>query len=350
MGSRSAIGVNISSTCVRAAELSTAHGRVRLDRFGQVPLPHGAVLDGEVIDGKAVSVALRSLWKSGGFKSKSVILGVGNQRVMVRQVDLPVMESDDRRGSLRYQVADMVPMPLDEAVLDFVPVEAVDKGGEPMERGLLVAASEDLILGSIQAAEEAGLEVEQVDINSFAVLRSAAHSGRVGTAPDTEAVVDIGARLCIIVVHEGGVPRFVRHLMLGSESINDALVTKAGLTPEQANAVKLMPGAWSGTDPEQVQRVLGQAVTALVDEIRSSVDFYLASGDGRRLSRLVLTGGGAQLPGLAERLSGTVHAPVVRGAPFASLDTAKCGLSPDQLQFVECMAAVPVGLAMGGLR
>ncbi len=349
MSSRSAIGVNIGTTSVRAAQVSLTGNGYRLDHFGQVPLPVGAVLDGEVINAKAVGEALKHLWKQGGFSSRKVILGVSNQRVLVRQVELPVMNADERRASLKFQVADLIPMGVDEAVLDFIPMEQFDKGGAMQQRGLLIAAAQDSILGSISAAKLAGLETVQVDLTPFAVLRSVALNGRVGDGVDAEAVVDMGARVTNIVVHENGVPQFVRILMMGGETVTEALIEKAGLTLAEASAVKRWPGAPCSADALVVQRVLAGALGTLVDEIRSSVDYYLASGVGKRLSRLVFTGGGSLTPQMSERLAAAVRAPVVLGTPFASLDTSPTKLTAEQLRFVEPMAAVPVGLALGGV-
>ena len=349
VASRSAVGVNIGTTSVRAAEISVHSGSLRLDRFGQVPLPVGAVLDGEVIDTQAVATALRQLWKSAKFGSRKVILGVSNQRVLVRQVELPVMPDGERRSSLRFQVADLVPMGIDESVLDFIPMQEIDKGGSPVHRGLLVAASQDTVLGAIAAATSAGLETVQVDLTPFAVLRSVAVDGREGRSAMAEAVVDIGARVTNIVVHENGVPHFVRVLMMGGDTVTEALVEKAGLSAAEASAVVRNPHGATRVDPLVVERVLAQSINSLVDEVRTSVDYFLASGSGSRLSRLVLTGGGSRLPQVAERLAAGVRAPVVQGTPFASLDTSRTPLTEEQLSFVEPMASVPVGLAMGGL-
>ena len=110
------------------------------------------------------------------------------------------------------------------------------------------------------------------------------------------------------------------------------------------------PQTLTSVDATLVQRVLTQALGSLVDEVRSSVDYYRASSTGGALSRLVLTGGGSRLPQIAERLAATMNVTVVPGTPFAGIDTSKAALTDEQLRFVEPMAAVPVGLAMGGLR
>ena len=129
MAGRSAIGLDIGTSGVRAAELSFGKGQVTLEKFGQVALPEGAVRDGEVVDSDAVAAAIKQLWAHTKFSSKKVVIGVANQKVIVRQVDLPWMPVDELKKSLAFQVQDFVPMPVEQAVLDFHPLEELTAEG-----------------------------------------------------------------------------------------------------------------------------------------------------------------------------------------------------------------------------
>ena len=129
MAVRSAIGLDIGTSGVRAAELSFGKDQVTLEKFGQVALPEGAVRDGEVVDPDTVAAAIKQLWAHTKFSSKKVVIGVANQKVIVRQVDLPWMPADELKKSLAYQVQDFVPMPVEQAVLDFHPLEELDRRG-----------------------------------------------------------------------------------------------------------------------------------------------------------------------------------------------------------------------------
>jgi type IV pilus assembly protein PilM len=123
-----------------------------------------------------------------------------------------------------------------------------------------------------------------------------------------------------------------------------------GMPQEQAEALKQQLGlgsAGEGMDVQAAVRVVEAVTAAFVDEIRGSLDYYLASSGSAPISRLVLTGGGARLDGLARRLSVTSRVPVEVGTPMNSLQIGRTGLSPEQIAFVEPLAAVPVGLALG---
>src|SRR6266516_1974192 len=110
---RARVGLDIGSTGVRAAELAMRGTPPTLVRVGQVPLPAGAVASGEVRDANVVAEAIRELWRRGKFGSKEVILGVANQRVVVREVSLPWLADKELRASLPFQVQEYVPIPLE---------------------------------------------------------------------------------------------------------------------------------------------------------------------------------------------------------------------------------------------
>ena len=351
MAVRSAIGLDIGTSGVRAAELSFGKGGVTLEKFGQVALPEGAVRDGEVVDSDAVADAIKQLWAHTKFGSKKVVIGVANQKVIVRQVDIPWMPADELKKSLAFQVQDFVPMPVDQAVLDFHPLEELGtEGGNRLLRGLLVAASRDMVNASLEAVQKAGLTPVMVDLTSFAVIRSLADADHLGLGAQVEALVDVGARVTNIVVHQGGIPRFVRILLMGGQDVTDAVAERMGVPQEQAEALKQQLGSDSsshGADVQAASRVIEAVAASFVDEVRGSLDYYLASSGSAPISRLVLTGGGARLGGLAQRIQVTTRVPVEVGTPMHSLQVGRTGLSPEQIAFVEPLAAVPVGLALG---
>jgi len=338
---------------VRAAELSVARGTVTLERFGQVALPPGAVRDGEVADPDSVAEAIKRLWSSGKFSTKRVTLGVANQRVIVRQVDLPWMPLDELRRSLGMLVQDVLPIPVEQAILDFHPVEEfVSDSGARTLRVLLVAAAREMVLSSLNAVEKAGLTLTQVDLTPFAVLRALVDVDHLSLGEQqTEALVDVGARVTNIIVHQNGVPRFVRILMMGGEHLTEAVAERLGVPLEQAETVKqqlgMSPVAGALPSEHPGARVLESAASALVEEIRGSLDYYLAQPAAVPLGRLRVSGGGARLTNFSDRLAAGCRLPVDRAGTFSRLQVGKTGLTPEQLSYVEPVAAVPVGLAMG---
>src|SRR6266545_624576 len=229
------IGLDIGSTAVRAAEVSTGDVPV-LARAAQVPLPSGAVENGEVRQPQVVGEALRELWGRSRIRGRQVRIGVGNQRVVVREIALPWLPDKELRASLGFQVQEFIPISVDEAVLDFDPLGEFELEGRRMLRILLVAAQK-MMIG--EAVQEARLEPVGIDLNPFALVRA------VGTVealnletPGDEAVVDVGAHVTNISVHDRGVARFVRILPTGGRDITLAIARGLGLDDEVAERLK----------------------------------------------------------------------------------------------------------------
>lgn len=351
MPRQTTVGLDIGTSGVRAAEIGVSKDGVTLKRFGQVGLPPGAVRDGEVIDVDQVAAALRDLWAKAKIGSKRVVIGVANQKVVARQVDLPWLPLDELRASLAFQVQDYIPMPVEQAILDLHPVEEfTGENGSRMVRILLVAAARGMVQNAVDAVLRAGLQPVGVDLNSFAVLRSLAHTETGFAALHAEALVDVGSSVTNIVVRQGAVPRFVRILLMGGDDITSALAERLGVPLEQAESVKqsmslsLVPGT---EEAHPSARVIESSGTAFVDEVRGSLDYYLAQPGSIRIDKVVLSGGGSLLGGLAQRLASAIRLPVEVARPLELLRVGNTGLTTEQLSFVEPMIGVSVGLALG---
>ncbi|MGH2786883.1 MAG: type IV pilus assembly protein PilM [Actinomycetota bacterium] len=349
-GAPGVIGLDIGTSAVRAALLGNGRGKRSLLRFGQVALPPGAVSGGEIRDPSAVSEAISQLWNRTKFKSKKAVLGLANQRVVVRQIDIPFMEEKELRESLKFQVSEHIPMSVDDAELDFQVLEDfMTDDNQHMLRILIVAAASDMVESFISVASEAGIHPEAVDITPFAVARAVSEvaRGEHGVA-GAEAVVDVGAGITNIVIHHNGEARFVRILQVGGDDATGALAEELGVEFEEAEAMKYDLGGGVGT--ESANEVLNARVDGLVREIQGSIDYYMSQDDSEPVTSVVVTGGGSQTPGFIERLEAAVGLRVHTGSTLSDVDVSKSGLTEEQLAQVEPVAAAAVGLAMGALK
>jgi type IV pilus assembly protein PilM len=341
------IGLDVGSTAVRAAEL-TEGSPPSVVRAAQVPLPAGAVENGEVRDVAAVSEALRELWTRGGFKSRKVWMGVGNQRVVVREIALPAMPEKELRQSLGFQVQEFIPMPVDEAVLDYHLIEELEIEGRPMLRLLLVAAQKAMVDTLVAAATGAKVEPIGLDLVPFALVRAVGATG-AGMELETtggEAVVDVGAHVTNIVVHAAGETRFVRILPSGGRDITVAIAH--GLSVDDEIAERLKRGeVVEGSDatPRQALDIAMQRATQFVDEIRSSLEFYTAQTQGARIERLLISGGGSKLEGFIDILRQRIPVTVEPGRVFSRVGS-QLSLSEEAQTEAEPVLATAVGLAI----
>jgi type IV pilus assembly protein PilM len=341
------IGLDVGSTAVRAAEL-TEGSPPSVVRAAQVPLPAGAVENSEVRDVPAVSEALRELWTRGGFKSRKVWMGVGNQRVVVREIALPAMPEKDLRQSLGFQVQEFIPMPVDEAVLDYHLIEEIEIEGRPMLRLLLVAAQKAMVDTLVAAATGAKVEPIGLDLVPFALVRAvgATGAGMELEATGGEAVIDVGAHVTNIVVHAAGETRFVRILPSGGRDITVAIARGLSLDDEVAERLK-RGEAVDGVvaTPRQALEIAMQRATQFVDEIRSSLEFYTAQTQGARIERLLISGGGSKLEGFIDILRQRIPVTVEPGRVFSRVGS-QLSLSEEAQTEAEPVLATAVGLAI----
>jgi type IV pilus assembly protein PilM len=306
-------------------------------------------VDGEIRDAGAVAEAISQLVKRTKMKGKRVVLGVANQRVVVRQVDLPYLDEKEFRSSLQFQVADHIPMPVDAAELDYMLLgDYMTDTGERMMRVLLIAAATDMVEAFVGAAASAGLEPAGVDLIPFAVARAVSPAARseVG-AVGAEAIVDVGAGVTSIFVHHNGEPRFVRILLVGGDDATNALASGLGVTFDEAEAAKLDLGRGVGTP--QAQQLLQARVAALVEEIRGSLDYYVSQEESSPVASVIITGGGSLTPGLVASLEQTLRIQVRRATALSQMNFSRSGLTQEQIMQVEPVASAAVGLAMGDL-
>jgi type IV pilus assembly protein PilM len=312
--------LDIGTTALRAVELqfgSDGPGGAAppvLLRHAEAAIPLGAVRDGEVVESSIISSGLKELWARGKFSTKEVVLGVGNQRVLVRDLEMPWIAPADRRGALPFHVADALPMPLDDALLDFLPTSESDEAGERSMRGMLVAAQRHTVEANVAAAEQAGLQPVMVDLNGFALIRAVAHAE---LADQVIAIVDFGASITTVVIADHGVPRLVRTLPIGGQTITGSLASTLQISPGEAEQAKRQVGMVGEAGP--VRDALAGMVRQLIESVRNTFVYYAGNHPGAGIQNAVVTGGGVDLPGLGQYLASATRVPVVLGDPVARL-------------------------------
>lgn len=233
------IGLDIGSSAVRATQLRQGRNGTSLERVGQVSLPTGAVRDGEIVQRDVVVAALKDLWKTAKFKGRKVSVGLANQQVVVRRLDLPYMTESELRTSLPLQVDGLIPIPADEAVLDFCYLgEHTSDDGERMVGILVVAALRSMVNELLAVVRQARLDPIGIDLDAFAALRSLTPPD-VLADPDAELVVDIGGTVTDMVVHQNGSPRFVRTVLFGGQQLTTRLADRLDIDLDDAESLKL---------------------------------------------------------------------------------------------------------------
>lgn len=340
-----AVGLDISSSSVKVAEITMGKGDPVLSNLGMINIPEGVVRDGEVEDGVTLAEALKELWGMTGIKERSVILGIANQKVIVRPVELPYMEREELDSAIRFQVQEFIPIPVEDALLDFDIIEEfMTAEEERMLTVLLVAAHKDMVQSFIEVLRSAGLTPAAVDLKAFALPRSliplAALQGGYGEAAAV-CLINVGAGLTNITILKENIPRFARFLLRGGDDFVEVIANRMDMTWEEANEVRRGRIA----NPDALS-VLQQELASFVGEIRRSIDYYIAQTQEREFSKVILSGSGALTVNLVQEMNKGLRLPVEMGRPFQNVQLGKLPYTAEELAEIEPSVAVCIGLAL----
>jgi len=323
---RSVVGLDIEPSFLAAAEVR-ANGAIAVERAATAPLEPGVMRDGEVTDVEGLAGALKPFFHDNNL-GKRVRLGVANQRIVVRTIDVPnLRDPKELAAAVRFQAQEHIPMPLELAVLDFQPLGTVQTEHGERTRVMLVAARRDMVDRLLEAVRQAGLRPEGVDLSAFAMIRAldSTPQSLAGESQDEGAArsvlyVGVGG-LTNLAIAEGGVCRFTRVAAGGLEGMVGQLAERRGLTLEHArqwlNHVGLnAPVEQIEGDAEivtEARTVLSDGVRRIADDVRNSIDYYRAQEAAVRVDEAVVTGAAVSVPGFTDQLGSDLGMPVTAG-------------------------------------
>jgi type IV pilus assembly protein PilM len=336
------VGLDIETGSVAATAVEM-NGSARVSAVGVAPLEPGAIDDGEVLDAEIVAATLKSLFSRHKLP-RDVRIGVANQRLAMRILRLPPIEDpSELETAVRFQVQDELPMPLDQAVLDFQRVgETPAEDGSRQIEVAVVAARRDMVIAFVEAARKAGLRPTGIDLSAFALIR--ALTGEGDAAPETTLYCNLGD-FANLAVARGKACGFARVAPFGLEEVARGLAERQGLTIDHARQwlghvgleqpVEEIEG--DGPTVAAARDALEQGASKLADELRLSLDFYSNREGAPPVEKVVFSGAGIGIGGLAERLGSGL------GIPFA---TRRPGALSHLDEASAARATVAYGLAL----
>src|SRR3954447_7434750 len=308
------VGLDIETGSIAATEIRGANGRA-VGKTAIAPLGPGIVSEGEIKDVQALAQALEGLFSE--YKlSKVVRVGIANQRVVVRTIELPLIEDQDEIDTaVRFRAQDQLPMSLDQAVLDHRVIARRDgEDGQKQMDVLAVAARRDMVSTLLEALRKAGLQPAGIDLSAFGMIRALdggapATTADEGMPPVTTLYCHLGDVTNLAVARSGECV-FTRVAPFGVETIAARLAERGEIPTDQARESLMDVGleesldffAEEDGDVVAAREVLEEGATKLVDELRLTLDFYGAQEGVTPVDRVVICGEGSTIPGLPERI------------------------------------------------
>jgi type IV pilus assembly protein PilM len=347
------IGLKIGASQLAAARVSN-NGSAELLQVAREPLASGIIVGGELRDPDALSEALKDFFEKHGLPKKGVRLGIANNRIGVRTFEIAGIEDQKQlANAIRFRAQETLPIPIDEAVLDFqVLGEGVGEDGQPTKRVLLVVAYRELIDRYVGACKKAGITLVGIDLEAFALLR-ALQAPQDGTGTDASAalvVVAIGHERSTFAVSDGRVCEFTRVLEWGGSALNVAIARAVDAAPSEVEATKralslmdeMVPDGITADQAKTAREAMRKAIQTFARELVSSLQYYQNQPGSLGIGEIVLTGGTAHLPGLAGELERLIGVHVRVGDPLARMKVSKKVGQPEQIGSL----AVAIGLGI----
>src|SRR5690606_19304595 len=311
------VGVDIGSGAIKVCQVKETRKGLVVQRLGIAPLPHRTIVDGQVVERRAVIDTLRRLLSDSRIRRRDVALSVSGQSVIIRKISVPMMTSAELREQITWEAEQHIPFDIKDVTVDYqVLRERPDASQMDL---LLVAAKKDQIESYAQLAKDAKCKPVVVDIDAFAIQNVFERAAGLDASKNI-ALINVGASMTSLNIVSKGVSAFTREIANGGNVVTEAIARQLGITFEEAEAHKLNASAGLPTPP-QVGPIAEQALDAIAAEIQRSLDFFMATSGETDISQLYVSGGTANFPSLAVAVQRRARVPVTPWSPAASFST-----------------------------
>ncbi len=276
---KSVVGIEMDAFEIRAAEVGGTAVKPSLLGLARTYLPEGVVKDGKVVKPEVLKDILEKLWIESKFKSKNVVLGIGNQDVLLRFAQIPAGPADKMDNIIRFQAQDFLPVPVSEVELDYMILDEMQGGSSNMLKVMLVAGRRNMLGGFLQGVNDAGLKLMDIDVSILALARLP--DGQV--KEKSVAVIHYTRDQIGMVILDHGRPALARILSVNSSDFH-----------EQENNYGYPAGAEAAATSEQERNINGadQLSDRIVEEIGSSISYYLSQNPGSSVENCMINTAG----------------------------------------------------------
>jgi type IV pilus assembly protein PilM len=348
------VGLKIGGSQIAAARIHNGE-TPELVQAVRAGLEHGIVVNGELRDPEALALALKEFFARHKLPKRGVRLGIANNRIGVRTFEVTGIDDPKQlANAIRFRAQEVLPIPLEEAVLDYqVLAEGTTEDGQPLRRVLLVVAYRELVDRYVYACRKAGLQIVGIDLEAFALLRAVAppHDPVAGAERGALVAVSVGHDRSTFAVSDGRVCEFTRVLEWGGWALNVAIARALDLSPSEVEPLKRAlsfvggdtpPADFDETQLDTAREAARRQLQTFARELVSSLQFYQNQPGSLGIGEIALTGGTAHLPGLGAELERLIGVPVRVVDPLARLRVAKRARRDEQVGSL----AVAIGLGI----
>ncbi|HLA96070.1 MAG TPA: type IV pilus assembly protein PilM [Pyrinomonadaceae bacterium] len=344
---KSVAGLDIGSSSVKMVELDGKVGSLNLVSLGFENLPDNTIIDGQIMELNVVSDVIRSVCTNHNVDAERVVTGVSGHSVIIKNIVLPPMSADELEESIDWHAEEHIPYDLADVSLDY----QITGTNHDSTQVLIAACKRERIDNIRQAIQLSGKQPVIIDVDTFALQ----NCYEVNYQPDDSQVVtllNIGASTMNVNIVKGTRSLFTRDITVGGSQFTDVLQRSLGLSFQQAEAVKRgVNHAVEGIEEKSIEPLINNVTEIVAMEIQKTFDFYRATTEDNQtvVQKILISGGGSKLQGLAQDLSARLELPVEVLDPFRNIKVDTRKFDSDYLSEIMPEMAVAVGLAMRGV-
>jgi type IV pilus assembly protein PilM len=344
---KSVAGLDIGSSSVKMVELDGKANSLSLVSLGFENLPDDTIIDGQIMELNVVSDVIRNVCATNHVNADQVVTGVSGHSVIIKNIVLPAMSADELEESIDWHAEEHIPYDLADVSLDY----QITGTTSDSTHVLIAACKRERIDNVRQAVQLAGKEPYVIDVDTFALQ----NCYELNYQPDDSQVVtllNIGASTMNVNIVKGTRSLFTRDITVGGSQFTDVLQRSLGLSFQQAEAVKRgVSHAVEGIEEKSIEPLMDNVTEIVAMEIQKTFDFYRATTEDNStvVQKILISGGGSKLAGLAQDLSARLELPVEVLDPFRNIKVDSRKFDPDYLSEIMPEMAVAVGLAMRGV-
>lgn len=343
-GTKNLVGLDIGSTSLKLAEIVTTSQGQTLNRFRQIPVPPGVIVDGVVQDAGALAATIKELFRNSGCKGKGIVTSLSGNSVIIKKVTLAQMEEAELRELIHDEAGKYLPFDnMDDVNYDFQILG--DNEFNPNQMEVIIVAAKKTDVGNyLDAITAAGLTVMILDVDSFA-LETMYEANYEFEENDIIVIVNIGAALTNINVIKGGMSIFTRDFTMAGNAITEALQERYQVSPEEAERMKVEANGGEQDIPDLENAILDCA-EPICSEIERSVDYFRSTFGGDFIKHVYLSGGSARIAGLSDHLSQRLNIKTQLINPLSKVGYNKRNIDEGKLDSIKTIGAVAIGLGL----
>jgi len=344
-GSKKLVGLDIGSSSLKLAEIiSTSHGHT-LNRFRQIAVPPGIIVDGVLENTSALSSIVKELFRNSGCKGKGVVTSLSGSSVIVKKVTLAQMDEADLRDLIRDEAGKYLPFDnMDDVNYDFQILGDNEYNPNQMDV-IIVAAKKTDVSSYLDAVTAAGLSVMIIDVDSFA-LETMYEANYEFEEDEIIVIVNIGASLTNINVIKGGMSIFTRDFTIAGNAITEGLQEKYHVSAEEAEKMKIEGIPGSEQDNADIRNAILDCAEPICSEIERSVDYFRSTFGGDYIKHVYLSGGSSRIAGLNSHLSQRLNIETESINPLLKISYNKKNIDAGKIDSIKTIGAVAIGLGL----